>query len=114
MLKEKRQYTRVSIHLFVTVSFYQIETYRTGWLSNISTGGCFFPLDEELPVGKECSLTIIVGEGLEIETHTLSGRIVRSDSNGVGIQFDNDTTAQTHKLEQLIGRLISSSSQSDN
>lgn len=109
MVREKRQFTRVEINLFVALYFYQIETYRTGWLANISNGGCFFPIEGEIPVGEECHLTITVGEGLETDTFSMSGQVVRSDSSGIGIQFHNDSGQQNQKLEKIISRYASSS-----
>jgi len=109
VLREKRRFTRVEINLFVSIYLYQIETYRTGWLANISTGGCFLPLDGEFTVGEECHLTITVGEGLETDTFSVSGQVVRIDSSGVGIQFHNDSEQQNQKLEKIISQHASSS-----
>ena len=77
-MREKRQFTRITLNVPTILSLYQIQAYHTGSIANISKGGCFFSVGETLPVGEECQVTITVGEGLETEEITLLGQIVRS------------------------------------
>ena len=104
MVREKRQFTRIALNIQTALSLYQIDTYHTGAIANISLGGCYFPIGEELPVGEKCHLTITVGEGLETEILTLSGQIVRSDAAGAGIQFIENTPHTLQQLEKIITR----------
>ncbi len=104
MAKEKRQFTRITLNIQTVLSLYQIDTYHTGAIANISMGGCYFPIGEELPVGEECELTITVGKGLETEIITLSGQIVRSDAAGAGIRFTGNSPHQLDQLEKIIAR----------
>jgi hypothetical protein len=100
--REKRQYTRITLNVPTILSLFQIQAYHTGSIANISIGGCFFQVGEKLPVGEECQITIIVGEGLETEKITLSGQIVRSNSTGVGIKFTNNSVHNHQQLEKII------------
>jgi hypothetical protein len=67
-------------------------------------GGCFFPIVEKLPMGEECQVTILVGEGLETEKITLPGQIVRSDSTGVGIRFTDNSAHHNQQMEKIIAK----------
>ncbi len=102
MVREKRNYTRITLDIPASLSLYQVETCHSGAIANISFSGCFFPFVGELPVGEECSLTITVGEGLETEEIAIVGKIVRSDSAGVGIQFLDNSPDNRLQLEKLI------------
>ena len=104
MVREKRNFTRITLDIPASLSLYQVETCLAGAIANISLSGCFFPFIGELPVGEECSLTITVGEGIEIEEFTISGRVVRSDAAGVGIQFSDNPPESRRRLEKLIAQ----------
>ena len=102
MVREKRNYTRITLDIPASLSLYQVETCHTGAITNISLSGCFFPFIGELPVGEDCSLTITVGAGIETEEITISGKIIRSDSTGVGIHFLDNPPKSRLQLEKLI------------
>ncbi len=104
MVREKRNYTRITLDIPASLSLYQVETYHAGAITNLSLSGCFFPFIGELPIGEECSLTITVGEGIETEEMTIAGKIVRSDSTGVGIHFLDNPLQNRLQLEKLISQ----------
>lgn len=54
---------------------------------NLSVGGCLLEIKDNLPVGVECTIKIIIDgtqQGLRVDAE---GEIVRNDSETVGIQF---------------------------
>jgi len=102
MTREKRSFTRITIDIPGNISLYQLETYHTGPITNISLSGCFFPFQENLPLGEPCDIAITVGEGLETKEISLTGIIVRSDSQGTGIRFTDDSPACRRQLENII------------
>lgn len=104
MVREKRNYTRITLDIPASLSLYQVETCHAGAITNISLSGCFFPFIGELPVGEECSLSITVGEGIETKEITIAGKIVRSDSTGVGIHFLDNPLKNRLRLERLISQ----------
>ena len=104
MMREKRQFTRITLNVPTILSLYQIQAYHTGSIANISMGGCFFSVGEKLPVGEKCQVTITVGEGLETEKITLPGQIVRSDSTGIGIRFTDSSVHYHQQLETIIAK----------
>ncbi len=83
---------------------YQVEGYHTGSISNISLSGCFFPSTADLPVGERCIVTITTGEGMESEQVTISGVIVRNNSEGAGISFTDDPSECRCHLEKIISQ----------
>lgn len=104
MVKDKRRFTRITLDVPTTLSLYQVEAYHTGKIANISMGGCYFPFAEQLPIGDSCDVTITVGEGIETEKITIPGKIVRSDSTGVGIEFTEISAESRQQLEKIIAR----------
>lgn len=103
-MREKRQYTRITLEVPAILTLVQVEAYHTGAIANISMGGCFFPADETLPLGESCDVTITVGEGIETEEVTLTGQIIRSDSAGAGIKFIDLSSQNRHQLEKIIAQ----------
>jgi len=102
MIREKRDFTRITIDMPGSISLYQLQAYHSGPISDISPSGCFFPLEGNLPQGEPCNITITVGEGLESEEIVLAGIITRSDSRGTGIRFTDDSPTCRSKLKRII------------
>jgi hypothetical protein len=99
--REKRSSTRIEIKLSTSLVLVRIDSYHSGIIGNISEGGCYFPVDQELPIGEKCLIEVVLGDGLDVNTVSLSGRIARNDSHGAGIEFvDNhpETTAILKKM----------------
>lgn len=103
-LREKRKYTRITVNIPTTLTILQLEAYHSGFLLNISMGGCLLSTSEKMPVGAECQLAITIGEGLEAEIITLPGRIVRSDGEDLGIEFIGIDNGLRQQLQRLIRR----------
>ncbi|MEE4239933.1 MAG: PilZ domain-containing protein [Desulfopila sp.] len=99
---ERRKFSRISLNIPAALSFFQLEGCHSGVLTNISEGGCFFPFKGDLPVGEQCSLTIVIGEGIVAETFTISGTIVRSNSKGFGICFNSIDNNQKAFIRKII------------
>jgi len=102
MGQEKRRFARFTLNVPTSLTLYQVETFHACAIANISMGGCFLPFQEELPTGEKCQLTISLGEGLKVETMVISGEIVRSDSEGVGIKFTEKSDECRSQLEKII------------
>jgi hypothetical protein len=102
MAREKRSFTRIALNIPASISLYHMEFCHSGVIANISLSGCFFPFLGELPIGELGDLTITVGAGLETEIITLSGKIVRCDAEGVGINFTEYSPEIRRQLERII------------
>jgi hypothetical protein len=70
---ERRKFARIAVDIPATLSFYQVESCHVGIVADISEGGCFFPFDDEVPVGSQCQVTITAGTGLETEQLSVVG-----------------------------------------
>jgi hypothetical protein len=97
--KEKRSFARVQLELPASLYLFQTELSHSGTTFDLSLGGCYLPLDGELPLGEECEISLTLGEGLKTETLNLAGIIARNDKNGVGIEFTNTSPDDQLRLE---------------
>ncbi|MEE4164744.1 MAG: PilZ domain-containing protein [Desulfocapsaceae bacterium] len=100
--KEKRSSTRIEISLSTSVMLVRVDSYLSGTIENISEGGCYFPVDQELPIGEKCLIDIVLGDGLDVDTVSLSGRIARNDSHGAGIEFVDNQPETTATLKKML------------
>lgn len=87
MQVNRRNFARITVNIPAALSLIQVDSYHTGTIANLSMGGCFFPMESELPLGAHCDIAITIGEAVETENFTLKGIVVRSDAIGVGIKF---------------------------
>ncbi len=82
----KREFTRVPIKMEAEVS--SDDTGLTsGEIKDLSMNGIYLVCDEDLAAGTECQVVLFFGEGqgrLRIE---VSGKVVRTDDGGVGVEF---------------------------
>jgi len=99
---ERRKYTRLTLQAPATLRLIQVEAFHAGILLNISEKGCFFSFEGVVPTGVACTVSLTVGEGLEHQNISLSGTIVRCDSEGIGIQFDRADYKQQTGLREII------------
>lgn len=99
---ERRKYARITVDIPATLSFYQVEGYHSGIVADISEGGCLFPFDDDAQPGIPCQVTITVGAGLEAETLTIAGEVVRCAPEGIGIRFLENPLAQNNRFADLL------------
>ena len=99
---ERRQFARIAVNIPATLSLYTVEACHVGIVADISQGGCFFPFDDDVPVGSPCQVTITAGVGLETEQLTLAGEVVRCAETGLGIRFLENPLEKNARLAALI------------
>ena len=104
MADDRRKYTRITVDIPAALSLLQVDTFHSGNIANLSVGGCFFPAENELPLGAECNICITVDEGLQRERFEVKGVVVRSDKMGVGIKFIDQTMEQMSIIMRRISR----------
>lgn len=100
--QEQRSFTRITLDIPASLSFFQMEAYHIGAITNISLCGCFFPLLGGLPVGERCEVAISVAQGVETEQVTVTGTIVRSDAEGAGIRFSDHSPECRRQLGKVL------------
>ena len=101
---DRRKYTRITVDIPAALSLLQVDAYHSGAIANLSVGGCFFPAENELPLGADCNISITVGEGIQTENFDLKGVVIRSDEMGVGIKFIDKTVEQMSIIMRKISR----------
>lgn len=104
MTIERRAFARIRLDVPASLCLYQVDVRHAGSIVDLSLGGCFFPVADELPIGEKCQIQLTTGEGMETETINLSGVIVRRAARGVGIQFTDISPECLSSLEQIISR----------
>jgi Tfp pilus assembly protein PilZ len=83
-LVENRKYQRKKTFILVDCSNYRIVF--TDFIQNLSASGLFIETRLPFYVGEELSLTFSL---TDIEDHVkITGKIVRVDSKGIGVQFE--------------------------
>lgn len=105
MTCERRKFARIRLDAPASLFLYQVDVRLTGAIIDLSMGGCFFPIKNELPLGEKCHLQLLVGEGLEAQSINLTGIIARRDNTGVGIQFTDLTPQCLASLECVISQV---------
>lgn len=103
MTRERRAFTRFELDLPASMFLYQMDMYHDGTIIDLSLGGCFLPIDCDIPKGEKCRITLTTGIGLEAESVEITGEIVRSTEKGVGIQFTSEVPDSIKTLlEQVV------------
>jgi len=83
---------------------YQVDVRHEGSITDLSMGGCYFPISHQFPIGEKCRFQLTIGEGLESESVDVESIIARSDGKGVGIQFVEVTPELQAALTRLMAR----------
>jgi len=104
MDKERRGCTRVELKLLTSLLLVRVDVYHSGMIANLSRGGCYFPVDQVLPLGEKCLVDIAFGEGLEVDKITVSGKVSRVDADGAGIEFVDNSAETLAVLDKMLQR----------
>ena len=104
MTRERRAFTRIRLDVPASLFLYQVDIRHEGSITDLSMGGCYFPIPHTFPVGQKCRFQLTIGEGLEMERVDVEGTIVRSDGKGVGIQFLDVTSEIQATLARIMAK----------
>lgn len=104
MRKERRTFARIQLELPASLHLFHAEINHTGSILDLSQGGCFFPIDEEITVGEKCDINLTIGEGIQAESIQLTGIVARTTDRGIGIQFTNTSVEDHKQLGEVLGR----------
>lgn len=80
----QREFTRVPVSVSTTLRAGQI-IIQSLVTKDLSMSGIYVQTHDHLSVGTECEIKLLLGDG-EIEIQA-QGQVVRTDSNGLAIQF---------------------------
>jgi c-di-GMP-binding flagellar brake protein YcgR len=101
MAEDKRRFSRiffkVPVELTVADTSYTIEQ-----IANLSIGGCLLKIEDDLPVGSDCKIAILLEETPHDLRVEVNGKIVRSDAETVGIKFTRINPDDLIHLQNII------------
>src|SRR5260221_8584324 len=84
---EKREFTRVPIHLKAEFSSPQRGMSSACELGDVSMNGLYVHCDNPLPIGSDCKIAVILGsEAVPIRIE-VNGKIARVDADGMGMEI---------------------------
>ena len=101
MAEDKRRFSRIFFNMPVELTLAD-TSYPIEQIANLSIGGCLLKIKEDLPVGAECKIAIILNDAphdLRVEVH---GEIVRNDAETIGIKFTRINPGDLNHLQNII------------
>lgn len=101
MAEDKRRFSRIFFDMPAELTLAD-TSYVVEQIANLSIGGCLLKIKDDLPVGAECKITIILNDtppGLRVE---VLGEIVRNDAETVGIKFTRINPDDLNHLQNII------------
>ena len=101
MLNERRRDGRVFFDMPAELTIAD-TSYPVEQIANLSLGGCLLGIKDNLQIGAECNLTIVIDNtppGLKID---VNGLIVRNDSATTAIKFTQIEPADLYHLRNII------------
>jgi hypothetical protein len=100
MPKEKRKFSRVIFRVAAEMTVGD-ATFTVDEIENLSVGGCLFPASRSFPIGTPCRVVISLDEAIDSPKVMVTGEIVRSDPERIGIKFvaiDPDSLFHLHNI----------------
>ena len=82
----RREFTRVSVHMEVEVAATEVAVIN-GHLQDVNMSGLFLLCDTLLPIGTPCRVVLRLGSQEDETCIEVSGRIVRTQDEGMAIEF---------------------------
>ena len=101
MSEEKRRSDRIISDMPAEVTVAE-TSYTVRQIVNLSVGGCLLEIKDNLPVGAECSIRILIDgtlQGLRVDA---DGEIVRNDAETVGIKFTRIEPDSRFHLQNIV------------
>jgi hypothetical protein len=97
----RREFTRVPVHIWGTFKDGERELL-TAEVTTLSLRGCYASTFEALPMGTASALTLFT-EDDETALHiTVAARVVRSDEDGMGVEFTEMPLESYDHLRMLV------------
>lgn len=86
MAEEKRRFTRIAFQVHAVLTAGQTVA-ETDALTNLSIGGCLFPLDGPVAPGTQATLRIDLGATENPMQINVQAQVVRYEKNEVALRF---------------------------
>ena len=101
MSEEKRRSDRIFSEMPAEITVAD-TSYTVQQIGNLSVGGCLLEITDNLPVGTECRIKIMIDgtrEGLRVEA---DGEIVRNDAETISIKFTRIGPDSRFHLQNIV------------
>jgi len=101
MAEEKRRSDRILSDMLAEITV-DSTRYKVQQIVNLSVGGCLLEIKDNLPVGAECTIKILIDgtlQGLRVDAN---GEIVRNDAETVGIKFTRMDPDSRFHLQNIV------------
>lgn len=101
MAEDKRRFSRIFFNMPAELTVAD-TSYTIEQIANLSIGGCLLKIKDDLPVGAECKISILLNDAqhdLRVEVY---GEIVRNDAETVGIKFTRINPDDLIHLQNII------------
>lgn len=100
---ERRNFTRVAFEAEAIVK--AGKRVVRGRSENVSLKGLFFQTSEILELGKNVRIKLFL-HGMEDQFVKLSGKVVRQEAGGFGVQFSRMTFSDFMDLKRIVSLLV--------
>jgi hypothetical protein len=97
----QREFTRVPVHIWGTFREGRRELVTTE-ITSLSLRGCYAPTFLGLPEGEEHRLTLFTEDDAQSIRFTVKARVVRSDRDGMGIEFTEMPLESYDHLRKMV------------
>ena len=101
MTEEKRRFSRIVYRMEAEFTV-PGKIYTVDRIANLSVGGCQLEIGEQLAVGTECSLRIVLNPADRRQNVEVNGEVVRSDGKKAGIKFIGIDPENLHHLHNIL------------
>lgn len=101
MLEEKRHSSRIFSDMPAEITVAD-TSYTVQQIVNLSVGGCLLEIKDNLPVGAECVIKILIDgtpQGLSVDAN---GETVRNDAETIGIKFTRIGPDSLFHLQNIV------------
>ena len=96
-----REFTRIPIHVMVEVKAGEVAL-RTEKTINLSMKGVSFLSDDNLPVGTDCTVFILLGNGNNCVNICVKGRVTRATESQMAVEFTKIDLDSYEYLQNLV------------
>ncbi len=98
---DSREFTRTSVKVKALIKSGD-KVVHSGETHDLSMKGLFFQTNEKMPIGRECDVTLILGDLEKPLELKLKGRVQRVSGVGMGINFTEIDLESYPHLKNLV------------
>lgn len=101
MTEEKRRFSRIAFKMKAELAVYR-KLFTVEEIVNLSVGGCQLDIGEDLALGTECSLLIVLNPADRSMNVEVGGEVARYENGTAGIRFTSISPEALVHLQNII------------